>query len=225
MNVIDRSLDPVHLEIGAETSSIERALGLQWCVHSDQFRFKITLQDQQLTRRGILSTVCSIYDPLGFIAPITLLDKQILQKMCREKAGWDDQLTEEIQMQWEKWRSDLPLLNNFHINRCFKSSSINEIVTAELHHFSDASTSCYGHCSYLRLVDNEQSVHRSLVMGKARVSALKAITIPRLELSAAVLSLKVSKLLRNKLHYPSLEEVFWVDSKVILGYININLYQ
>ena len=57
-------------------------------------------------------------------------------------------------------------------------------------------------------------------MGKARVNALKVMTIPRLELSAAVLSLKVSKLLRNELRYPSFKEVFWVDSKVILGYIN-----
>ena len=89
----------------------------------------------------------------------------------------------------------------------------------ELHHFSDASTKGYGQCSYLRLVDKSDEVSCSLVMGKARVTPLKPITIPRLELTAAVVSVKVSDMLSRELKYGELEEVFWTDSKVVQAYI------
>ena len=89
----------------------------------------------------------------------------------------------------------------------------------ELHHFSDASTEGYGQCSYLRLVDTSDQVHCSLVMGKARVTHLKLITIPRLELSAALVSVRVSDMMRRELRYNELEEVFWTNSKVVQAYI------
>ncbi|KAJ7988063.1 hypothetical protein DPEC_G00319750 [Dallia pectoralis] len=54
----------------------ERALGIQWNVERDCFRFDNTLKDQPATRRGILSTVASIYDPLGFLAPYVLHGKR-----------------------------------------------------------------------------------------------------------------------------------------------------
>ena len=48
---------------------------------------------------------------------------------------------------------------------------------------------------------------------------LKPITIPRLELTAAVVSVKVSDMLSRELKYGELEEVFWTDSKVVQAYI------
>ena len=71
---------------------IERALGVQWCVDLDQFSFKIALKDQPMTRRGILSTINSVYDPLRFLAPVILEGKIILQEMCKDNLGWDDDL-------------------------------------------------------------------------------------------------------------------------------------
>ena len=82
---------------------IERALGVQWCIESDTFQCRITLKDQPLTRRGILSTVCSLFDPLGFIAPVVIVGKQILQEMCRCQADWDSPLPDELRPRWEKW--------------------------------------------------------------------------------------------------------------------------
>lgn len=57
---------------------LERALGIQWSIEEDSFRFNNTLKDQPVTRRGILSTVASIFDPLGFLAPYVLIGKRIL---------------------------------------------------------------------------------------------------------------------------------------------------
>jgi len=69
---------------------IERALGVQWCIEADKFQFRVQVKDNPLTRRGVLSTVASVYDPLGFFAPFTLIGKQILQRLCKDKVNWDD---------------------------------------------------------------------------------------------------------------------------------------
>ena len=49
------------------------------------------MQNKQPTRRGILSTISSIYDPIGFVAPLSLQGKQVLQELCREGVEWDEQ--------------------------------------------------------------------------------------------------------------------------------------
>ena len=85
---------------------------------------------------------------------------------------------------------------------------------------SDASQVGYGQCSYLRLVDENGRIHCSLVMGKARVAPLKTVTIPRLELTAATVSVRVASMLKEELDYGGLQDFYWTDSKVVLGFIN-----
>ena len=84
---------------------------------------------------------------------------------------------------------------------------------------SDASFKGYGQCSYLRLINQDHKIHCSFVIGKARVTPLKSVTVPRLELTAAVVSVRVSKQLRRELDVNITNKVFWTDSKVVLGYI------
>ncbi|XP_064611761.1 uncharacterized protein LOC135475754 [Liolophura sinensis] len=84
------------LDLMFEPLPVETALGVQWCIESDAFWFRITLQDKPLTRRGILSTVSSIYDPLGFAAPVVLLGKQILQELYRDGLDWDSPLPDSV---------------------------------------------------------------------------------------------------------------------------------
>ena len=198
----------------------ERALGIHWNLEKDCFTFNITLKEQPPTRRGILSTVASIYDPLGFVAPYLLSGKAILQEMCRQGSGWDDQLPEHLKPRWEKWKNDLANLEKVQIARCYVPVNFGEVVKRELHHFSDASTTGYGQCSYLRLKNKDGDVHCSLIMGKSRVAPTKVITIPRLELTAAAVSVTVSNMLRDELNCTDVREFFWTDSKVVLGYIN-----
>ncbi|XP_064622349.1 uncharacterized protein LOC135484645 [Lineus longissimus] len=97
-----QSLDLRHDEL-----PMERTLGIGWHVQSDIFQFSISLKDKPLTRRGILSTVSSIFDPLGLVAPVLLKGRLILQELCGQKADWDDPVPEDISMKWENWRSDL----------------------------------------------------------------------------------------------------------------------
>lgn len=83
--------------------SVERALGVQWNISSDQFCFKIVIKDRPATGRGILSIVSSVYDPLGFAAPFILQAKLILQDLCRKKLGWDEEIPEEYRNRWRAW--------------------------------------------------------------------------------------------------------------------------
>lgn len=199
---------------------MERALGVQWCISSDDFQFRVTVKEHPLTRRGVLSTVASIYDPLGFVAPFILLGKQILQQMCRDNISWDEPLPDELRTQWEAWIQDLQNLSQVKIRRCYIPAHFSNVKKYELHHFADASVTGYGECRYLRVVNTDGEVHCSLVMGKARVAPTKVTTVPRLELSAAVVAAKISVMLRNELDIEGLQEYFWTDSKVVLGYIN-----
>ena len=185
------------LDLDVDPLPLERALGVMWCVENDSFKFRIELRDRPSTRRGILSTVSSIYDPSGYVAPVTLKGKQILQQMCKDKLDWDSPLPESLRPQWEKWRQDILNLEQLEIQRCFKPQDFGQIQASELHHFSDANVEGYGQCSYLRVVNTSNQVHCSFVVGKARVVPLKQVTVPRLELTAATISVRVSEFLRQ----------------------------
>ena len=117
---------------------MERALGVHWCIESDAFKFRIELKDKPRTCRGILATISTIFDPLGLIAVVVLVGKQILQEICHGK-GWDQPIHGEVLAKWERWRSQLPLLEQLDIPRNFKPPHFGRIVTAQLHNMSDAS--------------------------------------------------------------------------------------
>ncbi|XP_066499342.1 uncharacterized protein [Hoplias malabaricus] len=179
----------------------------------------VSLEEKSTTRRGILSTIASVYDPLGFLAPFLLSGKQVLQEMCQKGVGWDDPLPDELRPRWENWVSDVRNLEKIQIPRCYSPENFGKILRTELHHFSDASSRGYGQCTYIRLV-SEDSVHCTLIMGKARVAPTKVVTIPRLELTAAVISAAVSSMLKEELELRIDEEHFWTDSRVVLGYVS-----
>ena len=100
----------------------------------DQFQFRVVVKDNPLTRRGVLSTVASVYDPLGFAAPFILIGKQILQQMCRDKLNWDDALPEDLRPLWESWLLELKHLAAVKIARCYVPSGF-KVQHYELHHF------------------------------------------------------------------------------------------
>lgn len=186
----------------------------------DTFSFNISLKDHPSTRRGCLSVIASLYDPLGFIAPFSLTGKRILQELCHRGIGWDDPLPEDMRPRWEEWINGLHKLKEVSIPRCYHPYDFHNIVRVELHHFSDASCVGYGACSYLRYKNDKDEVHCSLVFAKARVVPSKVTSIPRLELAAAVVSTKVSVMLKCELDIKIDDEIFWTDSQVVLGYIN-----
>ena len=207
------------LDLDKNSALTERALGVQWNVQADTFSFKIASKEKPATRRGILSIVSSIYDPLGFVSPCILPAKGILQDLCLKGLGWDDQIPELSKQKWEAWLRELPKLEQFEISRCFKPQDFSDVQQRELHHFSDASSQGYGAVSYLRKIDVNGKVHCSLIMAKSRLAPLKAMTIPRMELSAAVLATRLDQMIRRELDLPVDSSTFWTDSTCVLRYI------
>ena len=141
-----------------------------------------------------------MFDPLGLVAPFLLQGKAILQEMCREGKDWDE-VPDVLRSRWERRRGEVCMLAKLKIPHCYKPDGFKEIKSVTLHHFSDTRMEGYGQCSYLRLIDTNSNVHSSLVMAKSRVAPLKPVTIPSLELTAAVVSVMSSTFLRKELEY------------------------
>ncbi|KAL7880839.1 hypothetical protein SRHO_G00030930 [Serrasalmus rhombeus] len=215
----DRAEGFQDLDLEVDDLPIERALGVQWCSESDQYRFKINLKERPHTRRGLFSIVSSIFDPLGFLSPIVLPAKGILQDLCRQKYSWDENLPDNVVKDWNKWISSLQQLADFGVDRCIKPKQFGEPVFAQLHHFADASANAYGTASYLLLRNATGEAHSTLVMAKARVTPLKAPTIPRMELTAATVAVKMDRLLKKELELELHTSVFWTDSTTVLKYL------
>ena len=108
------------------------------------------------------------------------------------------------------------------IARFLKPENFGDVVNCTLHHFSDAWESGYGKSSYIQLLNESGRVHCTLLIGKSRVAppTLKFVSISRLELTAATLSIKISKMLKKELDIHVYDEILLTDSKVVLGYIN-----
>ncbi|KAK0140258.1 hypothetical protein N1851_022806 [Merluccius polli] len=208
------------LDLDKEKPPLERVLGIQWDIQRDTFGFSVSIQDRVPTWRTIFSIVSSIYDPLGFLSPFILKAKQILQKVCMDKCGWDEVIPEHLAKPWKQWIAELDQLSRFEVDRCIKPESFGLTRTAELHHFCDASETGYGTASYLRLTNDKADVHVTFVLGKSRVIPLKQITIPRLELAAASLAVKVDRMLQRELHMELQVSTFWTDSTSVLKYIH-----
>ena len=160
----DRSKEIKNLNLELDSLPVERALGMSWNIENDTLNFRITLKDLPLTRRGILATVSSIYDPLGLVSPLLLHGKRILQQIVADNKSWDEGVSQEQRSAWEKWRKDLQVLEGIEIKRSFKPSHFGKIVSAQIHHFSDASEVGYGEASYLRLLDDQGQISNTLVM-------------------------------------------------------------
>lgn len=217
------------VEIAAKDEP-QRALGVVWLLEPDAFGVKITDQltepdkDHPLTRRKCVSTVCSIYDPIGMCGPGTLPAKRILQEACRLELKWDDPLTEELVVSWTEWQKELPCLRQVQIPRSFIHGigSWDAVKNVQLHHFSDASEVGYGTVSYLRITPSDGTPIRThFLFAKSRCAPKRFVSVPRLELQAATVAARVDRLLRRELRLPIniANTNFWTDSTVVLGYI------
>lgn len=108
--VEERAKEVKDLDLSHNVLPMERALGVQWSTEKDMFTFKVQIRAKQSTRRGILSVVNSIYDPLGFLAPVILPVKQLLRNLCNDKKGWDEKTQDDQEQKWCKWLLDLKQL-------------------------------------------------------------------------------------------------------------------
>ena len=117
----DRAPSILGLDLNADELPIEKTLRVQWNMKTDMFTIKILIKDKPYTRRGILSVTSSIYDPLGFVSPVVLPAKKLIQDLYKQGLGWDKKIGEEETARWEKWLSDLPKLSLISVPQKLRS--------------------------------------------------------------------------------------------------------
>ena len=220
----ERTKTVVNLEL--EQLPTQSALGMKWNIEDDKFVWEISEKlmsaksKKPVTRRGIVSVVYSLYDPLGSIPPYIMKAKLILQMLSRKKIGWDEPLEENENVQWTRWLDDLGKLKEVTVDRCFQPKGFTQAQEIQLHLFSDASRQGYSAATYFRLKDVAGRVRCSFVMGKARLAPIREISIPKLELTAAVISVKLSHVIRDELDLTVNKVIYWTDSTSVLKCIN-----
>ena len=169
----------------------------------------------------MLSISASIFDPLGFIAPVTAKIKTIFQLLCKDKLDWDEIIPEKIALVWNKFVEELKHLAEVWYSRFVFSANFSSGSRIELHGFCDSSQEVYCAVVYLRLV-YQGAVHVCFLASKTKVAPLKTLTIPQLELLGCLL---LSKLIREVLvgvkKRIDLHDIFcWTDSEVALCWVN-----
>lgn len=125
------------LDIGEGTLPVQRSLGISWNLDTDSFLFYPSPELKPATRRGVLSTVNSVFDPLGFVSPITVQGKLFLRSLIHSSIDWDAPLTDEQITWWNEWRQSLGLLTELKIPRVYTSMSFGSCDSKEVHVYCD----------------------------------------------------------------------------------------
>ena len=222
-------------------SDDEKVLGMRWMPVEDVFKFKIYLNfskgkktlletkvsaktfDKQipeiLTPRIVISQLARVYDPLGLVSPYVLLGKllmrETLQKACIHESArkWDNALDENLKGRWIEFFKGLFELEQLKFERCLKP--INALGDPELVIFTDASELAYGACAYVRWQLQDHSFISRLIMAKNRIAPKRNLTIPRLELCAAVLGSRIRKSIVNEMDYKFSRVFCLTDSMIV----------
>ncbi|GAA48143.1 hypothetical protein CLF_101231 [Clonorchis sinensis] len=198
---------------------MERALGVQWDTESGTLVIVFILPTKSPTRRGVLSCISSLYDPLGFVSPWLLSGKCLLQSLCKGGLGWDEPLNDADRSRWDNWLSNPRSLHNLRFPRCMKPREVSGIPHPELHVFCNASETAYSVVACARFLVDAEVSGCLLVFSKARVVPLKSVSIPRSELTAACLAVRVADIIAASTKDYFQGTVFWADSVIVLYYI------
>ncbi|XP_025766921.1 uncharacterized protein LOC112848107 [Oreochromis niloticus] len=208
------------LNLFVDDLPVQRSLGVSWNIMTDTFGFNIPENQKPFTRRGVLSTVNSLFDPLGFIAPVAVTGRLILRELTTENADWDAELPEAKKESWRRWSESLSALKNLDVPRAYASFSVSKAQHAELLIFCDASVKAISAVAYLKTTNEQGLQEVGFVFGKSKLAPNPGLTIPRLELCAAVMAVEIADLVMRELDLDLKTVKFYTDSRVVLGYIH-----
>ena len=217
-----------------------RVLGVGWRPQEDRIFFKISLnfsakrqgvhvepdltQDQvpasiplKLTRRIVLSQVQKLYDPLGFLTPVTLLAKVYLRETWSLKLSWDDPLPVNLSQKWIRYFTQLFEIEKFEYDRCLHPE--NSIGDPMLVVMSDGSDLSYGFTAYMRWSLSNGEFLCRLIMAKSRIAPLNKLSTPQMELNGAVLSKRGRSVIEKELRQKFSKVLHLVDSETVLSMI------
>ncbi|KMQ88162.1 hypothetical protein RF55_12394 [Lasius niger] len=192
-------------------------LGLRWHPHDDCFSFVIHPRSiAEFTKRRVLAETARLFDPMGWLAPVVIRAKILIQSTWLQQLDWDAPLSSADTHQWRQLIAELPLLDRLRVNRWLGTGARDTLI--ELHGFADASERAYAAAVYLRIIEEDTTSLRLLV-AKSKVAPVKQVSLPRLELCAAALLTNLTHRTRISLSLLTAPVYLWSDSKVTLHWI------
>lgn len=210
----DKTIDP-NTSVGI--------LGLRWNTATDTLSLapKVLPSASFISKCDVLQSSSQIYDPLGWATPVTIKAKILLQEVWQRKTSWDDPLDSDLHNKWLSLREDFLTLPSLTIPRAYFSPSLTSAQISNIYIFTDASTKAYGAVVYL-----SKANQTCLAMSKSRVAPVKSVTLPKLELMAAVMGTRLAKFIQSSItrhrHDPPIRIHLWTDSQIVLHWINKN---
>lgn len=205
----------------------EKVLGMWWCTETDTFTYRLSPRhDPELisgrkvpTKREVLRTLMTIYDPLGLLANFLMYLKVLLQDIWRSGVGWDEEIPPELTERWRLWLRVLPKVETVSIPRCYrKLTSAEKSNVIQLHVFVDASKSGIAAVAYWRFQEGD-NIECALAGAKTRVAPLKYLSIPRLELQAAVIGVRLASSITESHRMKPAEKYYWTDSRDVVCWL------
>ncbi|GFR15752.1 pro-Pol polyprotein [Trichonephila clavata] len=185
LNSINSDMSLSNTSLNINNDDTVKTLGILWHPASDVFYFKITPLSFEgtLTERTLLSTIAKTFDPLGWLSPITIQYKTIMQRLWKQQLKWDERVPTDIKLEWEQLANDVQFVKDIKIPRFLLVDSDNLF---HLFGFSDASEKAYAAAIYCRSVSYTGKINVQLIIAKTRVAPLKTVSLPRLELCGAL---------------------------------------
>ncbi|XP_038106645.1 uncharacterized protein LOC119766273 [Culex quinquefasciatus] len=200
----------------SESGSI-KTLGLLWQPVPDHLSCKVPEYNstEPITKALIFSELSQLFDPTGMAGPVIVRAKMFLQSLWEKNFGWTQELPEEYQEWWKQYRIEIRVLSMLKIPR---RVLIDHSVVIELHCFSDASDKAYGACIYVKSTNSYGRSKVNLLISKSRVCPRRRLTIPRLELCAALLGAQLTAAVLEATNL-SCPVVYWSDFAIVLHWI------
>ena len=198
-----------------DDSYLVNVLDLRWNHATDELSLATKPNslphDHLETKRELFQDISKIFDPLGLAAPVVIRAKILMQKLWICKLAWDEPLSEELHKEWTEISTDLKTATNLSIKRCYFTRPM---TYPTLYCFADASQKVYGAVVFL-VLHNEVS----FVTAKCRVAPLKELTLPHLELMAALIATRLTCFVLNSLPLHDAPIFMWSDSQIVLHWI------
>lgn len=201
-----------------EDSSHTKTLGVKWNAKSDKFLFdsKSLSKKSNFTKREVLSEISKLFDPAGWLAPVVVLAKILMRQIWVSKIDWDENLSPKCLQDWKKFLEHYPMIDSIQVPRWI---SYSPNCNLQFHAFCDASENAYAAAIYTRVQLENQSVFVNLLTSKSRVSPVKNLSIPKLELCGAVLLADMVNSIIPSLNISNYEVFKWTDSTIVLSWL------
>lgn len=200
-------------------SNSTKTLGIKWNALKDCFSYSSENLKQQVnaTKRQVLSIVAQMFDPVGWISPVVIRAKILMQQIWLENSGWDDSISNESLHIWNNLLSDFSLIETITIPRWIQYMPSDNI---EIHGFCDSSKMAYCACLYIRCQTSKNTVFSNLLIAKSKVAPLKPLSLPKLELNGALLLARLTKYALNVFNFDVRSLTLWTDASIVLGWLS-----